>query len=288
MLARMVGEGISLEVAASQPIGKVLADPNQIEQIILNLAVRAREAMPDGGRLTIATRDERISPEQLADHPGATPGRHVVLSMTDSGADLGEVTRGKLFDPVQAGPGLGMLTVRAIVQQNNGHIRVSGGSGRGTTIEIYLPRADLADDATPPSATLRGTETILLVEDDELVRAALRVVLQKNGYRVLEAQNGGEAIMICEEHQAGIHLLLTDVVMPRMSGREVARRLVDLQPAMKVLYMSGYTEDSILHHGLIDAGFSFLSKPITMETLLRKVRDLLGATAEMGGGVDGA
>lgn len=281
MLARLLGENVQLTLLPGDDLDRVHADPGQLEQVILNLAVNARDAMPRGGNLTLETSNVELDEDFAWARPEVTAGAYVLLSVRDNGEGMDRATRGRIFEPFFTtkeqgkGTGLGLATVYGIVRQSGGHIQVDSEPGQGTTFRIYLPRTDraphtVAQPAVGGGANLRGTETVLLVEDEEQVRALVRSVLHKNGYTVLEAQNGGEAFLVCEKHPEPIQLLLTDMVMPRMNGRELAERLGSLRPQMKVIYMSGYTEDSM-------SEVAFLPKPLSPETLLRKVRHTLAS-----------
>ncbi len=285
MLARLIGEDIELKLLPGRGRGMVFVDPAQIEQVVLNLVVNARDAMPRGGMLTIESGDVELDDSYASEHLGVAPGPYVMLSVSDTGSGMDRDTQTRIFEPffttkeIGKGTGLGLSTVFGIVKQSGGSIWVYSEIGEGTTFKIYLPRAE--ERAAPSKhlsiaqETLRGSETILLTEDDEQVRGLATAILTKHGYHVLEAASGGDALLICEQYKGAIHLLLTDVVMPRIGGRQLWERLAPLRPGMKVLFMSGYTDDAIIHHGVLSSEFAFVQKPLMPALLLTKLRSVL-------------
>jgi two-component system, cell cycle sensor histidine kinase and response regulator CckA len=283
MLDRLLGEDIEVETNLAPDLGPVLADAGQLGQVLVNLCVNARDAMPDGGTLTITTADVRIdrAEEEIK------PGRYCVLSVTDTGTGMDEAIRARIFEPFFTtkeqgkGTGLGLAMVYGIVQQSDGHVAVESEIGRGTTFRTYLPRCDVPEETVAKvyrNPLLVGRETVLLVEDDDGVRMVTAAMLKALGYKVIEAPGGMEALRVCREYHGPIHLLLTDVVMPMMNGREVADRVRGILPGIKTLFVSGYTDDAILRHGVLDEGVAFLNKPLAHEPLARKLREVLGGS----------
>jgi CheY-like chemotaxis protein len=288
MLRRVIGEDIELVSLADAQLFEILGDASQLEQIVMNLVCNARDAMPSGGRLTVETSSVLLSAEEAAEHIGLNTGPHVLLVFTDTGTGMDKATQARIFEPffttkgLGKGTGLGLSTVFGIVKQSHGAVWAVSEPGKGTTFTVCLPAVEASQarlTSMPPVAaevgTLRGSETILLVEDDERVRVLARTILRRYGYQVLEAQSGGDALIVCEQHLAPIDLLLTDVVLPRVSGPELAARLVASRPEMRVLYMSGYAGDANLRHPLPGAHAVYLQKPITPEALARRVREAL-------------
>ena len=285
MLRRVIGEDIELVAILGADLAPVKADPGQLEQVILNLAVNSRDAMPQGGKLTIETSSVELAEASSHRHGELSPGNYVVLAVSDSGCGMDSETQAHIFEPFFTtkeqgkGTGLGLAMVYGILKQSGGSVWVYSEVGQGTTFKVYLPQVNekvTAQVPRPPQPVLtRGWETILLVEDEEPVRSLVRSVLEASGYAVLEARHGEDALVVSEQHKGPIQLLVTDVVMPEMSGPELAEHLAPFHREMKVLYMSGYTEGSIQHHGRLGLGTAYLPKPFTPETLVRKVREVL-------------
>ena len=289
MLRQLIGEHIQLTVVPGAT-GSVRADATQVEQVIANLAINAQDAMPDGGRLTIETADVDLGAAFTLAHPGAQPGRHVMLSVTDTGHGIDPDTRAKVFEPffttkeAGRGTGLGLSTVYGIIKQHDGYVAVESELGHGSTFSVYFPRVEAPPDATEPlTASVPAphrSERILLVEDEPAVRAVAQESLAAKGYAVLEAQDVDDALRIAREDTQPIDLLVTDVVMPVMNGRQLAERIQALHPEAQVLYMSGYIDDAIVHHGVLEGGTAFLQKPFTPADLARRVREMLDAEAD--------
>jgi PAS domain S-box-containing protein len=285
MLRRLIGEDIALTAKLDPALKKIKADPGQIEQVLVNLIVNARDSMPQGGKLTIETTTIDLDREYAGRHVGVVPGRYVMLAVSDTGTGMSEDTRARIFDPFFTtkekgkGTGLGLSTVYGIVKQSGGNIWVYSEIGHGTTFKVYLPELAVAPQKTEAAAVESlmpgGSETILLVEDEDVVRGLARKILEHAGYHVLEASRGEEAVRLFHQQAQPIDLLLTDVVMPETSGKEVADRLTELLPGLRVLFMSGYTDEAIVHHGVLDSNVEFIQKPFTPAALVRKVRAVL-------------
>jgi two-component system cell cycle sensor histidine kinase/response regulator CckA len=284
MLRRLIGEDVDLRTVTTPLLSKVKVDRGQIEQVIMNLAINARDAMPSGGTLTIETANVFLDEGYAGVHVGVKVGPHVLLSVADSGVGMSAEVQARIFEPFFTtkergkGTGLGLSTVLGIVEQSGGSVAVASEPSRGAMFKIYFPCTDEDPESMQLAVsprTLRGSETVLLVEDEEQLRALGREILAKSGYNVIVADNPAHALQICETYGEIIHLLLTDVVMPLMNGRELAVRATQIRPAMKVLYVSGYTDNTIVHHGVLEEGVAFLQKPITPDALRRKLRDVL-------------
>jgi two-component system, cell cycle sensor histidine kinase and response regulator CckA len=292
MLRRLIGEHIDLLTVPSVALGRVMADPGQIEQVVMNLVVNARDAMPKGGRLTIETANVQIAEELIEGQSGLAPGAYVMLAVSDDGTGMDAQTQARIFEPffttkeVGKGTGLGLSTVHGIVEQSGGHIEVYSEPKHGTTFKIYLPLVEASSDATLQVATLAarkgGSESILIVEDEDVVRHVVSEALRAAGYTVIEAVDRAEALSVCQaclRTGTALDLMLTDVIMPGMPADELAQALEALHLELKVLHMSGYTDTSMLHRGVLDASANFLQKPFTIDALLRKVRDVLGGAS---------
>ena len=287
LLRHIVGEDIELVHHRTEVPALVQADPSHLDQVIMNLVVNARDATPPGGKLTLETRSVVLDEDYARTHLGVAPGPYVMLAVSDTGTGMDRETQKRIFEPFFTtkekgkGTGLGLSTVLGIVERSGGAVWVYSEPGRGTTFRVYLPRVAGEPDAEASGPTLvedlRGSETILLVEDEDQIRKVAREILLKQGYRVIEARNGVEAMAAAEQHPGNIDLLVSDVVMPQMGGPELAERLVRLRPTMKVLCMSGYTDDALIRHGALKGSIAYLQKPITPATLARKTRTVLDA-----------
>jgi two-component system cell cycle sensor histidine kinase/response regulator CckA len=292
MLSRLIGEDIELITVLGAEPASTHTDPGQIEQVIMNVVVNARDAMPGGGKVIVETNNVQMDTAQAGGNVDLRPGPYVLLAISDTGMGMDAETVAHLFEPffttkaAGKGTGLGLATAYGIVKQSGGAITIYSEPGHGTTVKIYLPsavaKAPVQPEEPASTASLRGTETILLVEDEARVRKLICQVLNARGYQVLEALSGEQAIRIAAKYKGSIHLLLTDVVMPEMSGPRTVEEIRALHPTIKVLFMSGYTDEAIVHHGILDSGQAFLQKPFLPNTLARKVREVLNTEAAAG------
>jgi CheY-like chemotaxis protein len=289
LLGRLIGEDILIETVLHSTPATVHVDPGQLEQILMNLVVNARDAMPHGGTITIGTRDVFLDEEYVQQHAEVNVGRYVVLSVGDTGSGMDKETLARIFEPffttkpVGKGTGLGLAMVYGIVKASGGHATVESEPGRGTTFHLYFPAVDEPEGASSIQSLLTktmGRETVLLVEDEAGVRRLARQALEARGYYVLEAADGEAALAVSRQHTGTIDLLLSDVVMPRMSGRELSQQLAATHPNTRVIFTSGYTDDAIVRHGLQQAESDFLQKPFTVQALLRKVREVLDRSTQ--------
>ena len=287
MLVRLIGENIELNISlAREELGSVRIDPGQFEQVLVNLAVNARDAMPQGGKLVIETANITLDEIYCSDHAQAQPGNFVMLAVSDTGHGMSEDVKEHIFEPffttknVGHGTGLGLATIFGIVKQSSGTIEVYSEVGNGTTFRICLPlvekRAEKLTKERLPVDILKGSETIMFVEDNSSVRQVGAMILNDLGYKTIEARNGDEALMLAERHTGQIHLLMTDIIMPGINGRELSERLTKLYPDMKILFTSGYTENIIVHHGILDSSLNFIGKPYSLQPLASKIREVLG------------
>ena len=287
MLKRLIGEDIQLVVKLNPELDRIRADPGQIEQVLMNLIVNARDAMPTGGVLTIETANANLNDDYTSKHVDVTPGQFIMLAVSDTGTGMDAQTRSRIFEPFFTtkekgkGTGLGLSTVYGIVKQSGGNVLVYSEEGRGTSFKVYLPQLEVLSKqstmAVVEPVRMRGCETVVLVEDEDMVRKLACELLEESGYRVLTANGGEQAIELFKAHEERIDLLITDVVMPKMSGKEVAEELRNAHPETKVLFMSGYTDQAIVHHGIVDSHIAFIQKPFSENALTRKVRDVLDA-----------
>ncbi|HEV8059706.1 MAG TPA: ATP-binding protein, partial [Gemmataceae bacterium] len=285
LLRRMIGEDIVLTTVPDPNLSLVKVDPGQMGQVLMNLAINARDAMPLGGSLTIETSNVELGQDYVAMHPDCPAGSYVKVAVSDDGSGMSPAVQAHIFEPFFTtkkpgkGSGLGLATVYGIVKQSGGSINLYSELGHGTTFKIYLPAIEepvRSINQTQSSGKVAGgTETVLLVEDEDAVRAIIVLALQTQGYRVLAAESGKKALRLLEKHREDLHLLVTDVIMPEMSGRELAEALSAKYPGLKVLYLSGYTDDSVIRHGILQAEVAFLQKPFTPLTLARKIREVL-------------
>ena len=280
LLRRLIGEDVGLAVILSHGLSRVSVDPGQINQVLMNLALNARDAMPQGGELTIATRDVDFAAATQTVQPEMRPGRYVLLAVTDTGCGMAPEVQARIFEPFFStksdNTGLGLAVVDGIVKQNGGYLAVTSRPGLGTTFSIYLPAVEATSEGLPPkpiSGPLTGDETILLVEDEDPVREVTALLLESLGYEVLQVSNAKDAINLVENTRAKIDLLFTDVIMPGMSGRELVEALRLHDPGLKVLFQSGYTDDMVIRHGILRAEVAFLQKPFTVDALAKKIRE---------------
>jgi PAS domain S-box-containing protein len=288
MLRRLIGEDVQIQTRFAADLWQVKADPGQVEQVIINLAVNARDAMPRGGQLTLETANVALDAAYARTHTYVRPGPYVLLAVSDTGHGMDAETQSHIFEPFFTtkepgkGTGLGLATVFGIVKQSGGHVNVYSEPGRGSTFKVYLPRIEdveirKAEEQAPPPPPPTGTETILLVEDAEALRVLIREILESGGYTVLDASQPEEALATAKAHPSPLHLMLTDVVLPRMSGPDLGASLARVRPETRVLYMSGYTADAIGNHGVLEPGTHFIQKPFSADDLLRKLRSVLDA-----------